>query len=122
VELDLDGKRLIITPTLAGSYSLAERLDSITDENLHGAMDTGGPVVLSPGSYNERVGLAIFCPVISLAKGYPFEVDLPSGGGGSGMRVGQGGHVGFLLTFPPYGVVNPATKGGAVFFADFSPL
>ena len=37
-------------------------------------------LVLSPGSYNGRVGLAIFCPVTSQAKGYPFEVDLPSGG------------------------------------------
>ena len=38
-------------------------------------------LVLSPESYNGRVGLAIFCPVTSQAKGYPFEVGLPSGGG-----------------------------------------
>jgi mRNA interferase MazF len=34
-------------------------------------------VVLSPQSYNRRVGLAIFCPVTSQRKGYPFEVVLP---------------------------------------------
>lgn len=34
-------------------------------------------VVLSPRSYNARVGLALFCPVTSKEKGYPFEVRLP---------------------------------------------
>lgn len=42
-------------------------------------------LVLSPGSYNERVGLAIFCPVTSQAKKYPFEVDLHSEGDVSGV-------------------------------------
>lgn len=36
-------------------------------------------VVLSPRSYNEKVGLAICCPITSKVKGYPFEVLLPSG-------------------------------------------
>jgi mRNA interferase MazF len=36
-------------------------------------------VVLSPRAYNERVGLAIFCPITSRAKGYPFEIALPVG-------------------------------------------
>ena len=36
-------------------------------------------LVLSPRSYNAKVGLAIFCPVTSHAKGYPFEVSLPRG-------------------------------------------
>ena len=36
-------------------------------------------VVLSPGAYNGRVGLALVCPITSQAKGYPFEVALPSG-------------------------------------------
>ena len=35
-------------------------------------------VVLSPASYNGRVGLAILCPITSQIKGYPFEVVLPS--------------------------------------------
>jgi len=36
-------------------------------------------VVLSPRSYNGKTGLAIFCPVTSHIKGYPFEVILPAG-------------------------------------------
>jgi mRNA interferase MazF len=36
-------------------------------------------VVLSPASYNGKVGLAILCPVTSQVKGYPFEVVLPPG-------------------------------------------
>jgi len=37
-------------------------------------------VVMSPKSYNQRVGLALFCPVTSKVKGYPFAVPLPTGG------------------------------------------
>ena len=36
-------------------------------------------VVLSPLAYNEKVGLAIFCPITSQEKGYPFEVKIPEG-------------------------------------------
>jgi mRNA interferase MazF len=36
-------------------------------------------LVLSPGAYNGRVGLALFCPITNQAKGYPFEVALPEG-------------------------------------------
>jgi mRNA interferase MazF len=36
-------------------------------------------VVVSPRAYNERVKLALVCPVTSQAKGYPFEVALPAG-------------------------------------------
>ena len=32
---------------------------------------------ISPVKYNEIVGLAIFCPITSRQKGYPFEVKLP---------------------------------------------
>jgi mRNA interferase MazF len=35
-------------------------------------------VVVSPSRYNARSGLALFCPVTSRVKGYPFEVLLPS--------------------------------------------
>jgi len=34
-------------------------------------------VVLSPAAYNRRVGLALFCPIVSRVKGYPFEVRVP---------------------------------------------
>lgn len=36
-------------------------------------------LVLSPAEYNGKVGLAIFCPVTSQVKGYPFEVSIPDG-------------------------------------------
>ena len=35
-------------------------------------------LVISPKEYNHKVGLALFCPVTSQVKGYPFEVFLPS--------------------------------------------
>lgn len=34
-------------------------------------------VVLSPEAYNDKVGLAILCPITSQIKGYPFEVLIP---------------------------------------------
>jgi mRNA interferase MazF len=36
-------------------------------------------VVLSPGNYNDKTGLAILCPITSQIKGYPFEVLIPAG-------------------------------------------
>lgn len=33
--------------------------------------------VISPASYNSKVGLALFCPITSKEKGYPFEVKVP---------------------------------------------
>ena len=42
-------------------------------------------LVLSPKIYNEKVGLALFCPVTSKIKGYPFEVELPDGTAVSGV-------------------------------------
>ena len=36
-------------------------------------------VVLSPQTYNSKVGLAILCPITNQIKGYPFEVLLPAG-------------------------------------------
>jgi mRNA interferase MazF len=36
-------------------------------------------VVLSPSSYNQKVRLAIFCPITNQVKGYPFEVAIPEG-------------------------------------------
>lgn len=35
-------------------------------------------LVISPFSYNQKVGLAIFCPITNQRKGYPFEVKLPN--------------------------------------------
>ncbi len=36
-------------------------------------------LVISQSAYNRTVGLALFCPITSRAKGYPFEVSLPAG-------------------------------------------
>jgi len=36
-------------------------------------------LVVSPASYNGKVGLAVLCPITSQVKGYPFEVTIPSG-------------------------------------------
>ncbi|MFN0117604.1 MAG: endoribonuclease MazF [Elusimicrobiota bacterium] len=35
--------------------------------------------VISPSHYNRKVGLALFCPITSQVKGYPFEVLIPQG-------------------------------------------
>lgn len=42
-------------------------------------------LVLSPETYNEKTGLALFCPITSAVKGYPFEVALPSTGAVTGV-------------------------------------
>ena len=36
-------------------------------------------VVVSPRSYNGKVGLGLFCPITTQTKGYPFEVTVPRG-------------------------------------------
>ena len=36
-------------------------------------------VVVSPGKYNQKVGLALFCPITARRKGYPYEVAIPPG-------------------------------------------
>lgn len=36
-------------------------------------------IVLSHTRYNEKTGLAVFCPITSKAKGYPFELVVPAG-------------------------------------------
>lgn len=36
-------------------------------------------LVLSPGIYNARVGLALFCPITNQINGYPFEIAIPPG-------------------------------------------
>ncbi len=41
-------------------------------------------LVISPRSYNTKVGLALFCPLTTQVKGYPFEVVLPEGGKAQG--------------------------------------
>jgi mRNA interferase MazF len=45
----------------------------------HGQAGRRPALVLSPSSYNRKVGLAILCPITSQVKGYPFEVAIGSG-------------------------------------------
>jgi mRNA interferase MazF len=42
-------------------------------------------LVVSPSAYNEKIGLALLCPITNQVKGYPFEVALPKGVGVSGV-------------------------------------
>ena len=42
-------------------------------------------LVISPRIYNVRSGLALACPITNQAKGYPFEVPVPSGHGPTGV-------------------------------------
>ena len=42
-------------------------------------------IVLSPQSYNGKVGLCLLCPITNKIKGYPFEVLIPDGSGVTGV-------------------------------------
>ena len=42
-------------------------------------------LVLSPKLYNLRSGLLLACPITNQAKGYPFEVAVPTGAGVTGV-------------------------------------
>ena len=67
---------------MAGPY-VPERGDIVwlqfTPQAGHEQAGYRPALVISPRSYNRRVGLALFCPVSSQVKGYPFEVELPPG-------------------------------------------
>jgi mRNA interferase MazF len=49
---------------------------NFTPQSGHEQMGKRPAVVISPKEYNEKVGLAIFCPITSKEKGYPFEVKI----------------------------------------------
>ena len=67
---------------MAGSY-VPHRGDIVwlqfNPQAGHGQSGFRPALVISPRSYNRKVGLALFCPATSQVKGYPFEVILPSG-------------------------------------------
>lgn len=44
VDVSLDKDRIIITPIHEKIYSLDELLSHVSEENLHGEVDTSGPV------------------------------------------------------------------------------
>lgn len=41
--------------------------------------------VVSPYPYNQKVGLFLVCPITSQKKGYPFEVEITTKGGITGV-------------------------------------
>jgi mRNA interferase MazF len=67
---------------VAGEY-VPERGDVVwlhfDPQTGHEQASTQPALVISPRAYNRRVGLALFCPITSQVKGYPFEVVLPQG-------------------------------------------
>ena len=52
---------------------------SMTPQAGHEQAGRRPALVISPGAYNAKVGLAILCPITSRVKGYPFEVPIPTG-------------------------------------------
>ena len=72
---------MVTRPAKKQAY-VPERGDAVwlTSEPHSGHEQAGRrpAVVISPKRYNSRSGLAVFCPVTSRVKGYPFEVLLPA--------------------------------------------
>lgn len=52
---------------------------TLTPQTGHEQAGRRPAVVLSPETYNARVGLALCCPITNQIKGYPFEVVIPPG-------------------------------------------
>ncbi len=53
---------------------------SFTPQAGHEQAGLRPALVISPATYNGKVGLALFCPITTQVKGYPFEVALPTDG------------------------------------------
>jgi len=72
---------------MAGSY-VPERGDLVWLQfNPRAGHEQAGhrpALVISPAAYNRPTGLALFCPITSVVKGYPYEVTLPEGLGVDG--------------------------------------
>ena len=72
-----------MTPSSRRTRYVPERGDAVwITLDPHTGHEQGGRrpvIVISPRRYNELVGLAIFCPITSQIKDYPFEVRIPSG-------------------------------------------
>jgi mRNA interferase MazF len=67
-------KPLLYTPTKGDIVWL-----NFNPQSGHEQSGRRPALVISPLEYNEKTGLAIFCPITSHIKGYPFEVKLPEG-------------------------------------------
>ena len=79
-------------------------------------------VILSPGAYNAKVGLALLCPITNQIKGYPFEVVIPPGLRVSGAILAdqvksldwQARQVEFICALPPLTISEILQKIGAL--------
>ena len=74
------------------------------------------PALLSPASYNGKVGLAILCPITSQVKGYPFEVATPAGSRISGVSIGAFAKRSSFAKPPRETIVEVLEKLGALLF------
>jgi mRNA interferase MazF len=52
------------------------RLDTESLDSEKTQAEKRNALVISPKTYNEKTGLAIFCPIKNKEKGYPFEVSI----------------------------------------------
>ena len=81
-------------------------------------------LVLSPRSYNERSSLALFCPITSRVRGYPFEVELPVSGPIKGVVLAdqirsqdwRARHAKFAVRAAPQTVAEVQGRLGALMF------
>jgi len=53
------------------------QIDVLNSDSSQIQMEKKNALVISPKSYNEKTGLALFCPIKNKTKGYPFEVLIP---------------------------------------------
>ena len=62
---------------------IPERGDAVwVDMNPQSGHEQSGrrpALILSPGFYNKKAGLALLCPITNQIKGYPFEIVIPQG-------------------------------------------
>ena len=62
---------------------IPERGDAVwIDMNPQSGHEQAGrrpALILSPGFYNKKAGLALLCPITNQVKGYPFEIVIPQG-------------------------------------------
>ena len=79
-------------------------------------------LVLSPSSYNGKVGLALMCTITSQVKGYPFEVSVPEGLEVTGVVLSdqvkcldwRAGRANFICRFPPHITAQALKKHGTL--------
>ena len=87
-------------------------------------------LVLSPQNYNDRSSLALFCPITSRVRGYPFEVQLPSSGPVTGVVLAdqlrsqdwRARHAKFAARASPQTVSEAQEKIGVLMFPNLAEL